>query len=189
MNISDTSARVVVPYSRLELNSEDLLPNEAAALHFLLPLSQDYPGIEQWYRTKVIPGVRNGTRVLVNIERQGDLVGLGIAKNEGGEHKICTVRVAPEHSGRGVGPRIFDTLLHWLDDDMPHLTVSEGRLPLFQRIFDYYGFGKTSTKAGLYVPGSIEVGFNDPDAVPIMPQSRALRAVPRVRRSIADSSS
>ena len=64
-----------------------LKPCEAEALAFILPLSTDYPEIERWYREKVVPGLRDGTRTLVRVERGDDLVGLGIGKIEGGERK------------------------------------------------------------------------------------------------------
>lgn len=130
-------------------------------LSFLVPLSEDYPGIERWFVRKVVPGFRAGTRLLLPIEREGTLVGLGIAKNEPDERKICTVRVAPSYAGRGIGPRIFDGLLNWLECDQPHLTVSAVKLPLFERIFDYYGFLETSVCQGRYRPTVSELGYND----------------------------
>lgn len=133
----------------------------AEALEFLLPLSIDYPNIERWYRCRVIPGFSRGTRQIIRVERDGRLVGLGIAKNECGERKICTVRVAPAYFGRGIGVRLFDGLLHWLDFDQPCLTVSEERLPQFHKIFEYYGFRMTSSHLGLYTPSSIEIGYNE----------------------------
>ncbi len=138
-----------------------LLPMEQEALSFLLPLSEDYPGIDRWFITKVVPGLRDGTRILLRVEREGSLVGLGIGKNEPDEKKICTVRIAPSFAGRGMGVRIFDGLLKWLDCDRPHLTVSETKLPLFERIFDYYGFMGTSVQEGRYKPKACELGYNE----------------------------
>jgi GNAT superfamily N-acetyltransferase len=138
-----------------------LSSQEVEALHFLLPLSKDYPGIEEWFHQKVIPGVRAGTRTILRVERDGNLVGVGIGKNEHGERKICTVRVAPEYFGRGIGVRLFDRLMEWLNDDKPHLTVGEAKLPLFDKIFDRYGFDLTSKRQGLYLPHVSELGFND----------------------------
>ena len=139
----------------------ELTVQERKALAFLLPLSADYPGIDRWFALKVVPGLRRGTRYLLPIERDGELVGLGIAKNEEDERKICTVRVAPSYAGRGMGVRLFDGLLKWLDDDQPHLTVTQGKLPAFERIFDYYGFAVTSARQGLYVPHAVELGYNE----------------------------
>ena len=134
---------------------------EREALAFLLPLSDDYPDIELWFRSKVVPGLRFGTRSLLRVERQGELVGLGIGKREPQEKKICTVRVASHYAGRGVGVRLFDGLLKWLDTDKPHLTVSEQKLTAFERIFDWYGFDLTSVQIGKYKPNCKELGYND----------------------------
>lgn len=138
----------------------EITDHERRALAFLLPLSADYPGIDSWFVLKVVPGLRRGTRYLLPMERDGELVGLGIAKKEEDERKICTVRVAPSYAGRGMGVRLFDGLLKWLDDDRPHLTVTQARLPAFERIFDYYGFAMTSARQGLYVPHALELGYN-----------------------------
>jgi hypothetical protein len=151
-----------VEQSRSNLNRDCLLlPAERDVLSFLLPLSPDYPGIDQWFMAKVVPGFREGTRLLLRVEREGALVGLGIGKNEPDEKKICTVRIAPNFAGRGMGMRIFDGLLKWLDCDRPHLTVNEAKLPLFERIFDYYGFMETSVQEGRYRPESCELGYNE----------------------------
>jgi len=138
----------------------ELTDQERQALAFLLPLSDDYPGIDRWFALKVVPGLRRGTRYLLPMERDGALVGLGIAKNDEDERKICTVRVAPSYAGRGMGVRLFDGLLKWLDDDRPHLSVTQDRLPAFERIFDHYGFAATSAQHGLYVPHAVELGYN-----------------------------
>lgn len=152
---------------------------EAEALAFLLPLSDDYPNIGLWYRTKVVPGLRTGSRTLIRVERHGQIVGLGIGKNEPDERKICTVRVAPSHIGRGIGVRIFDILLRWLNVDQPHLTIGEAKLPAFERIFEYYGFTITSLNKGLYIPHALELGYNEREGSVSVPHfgSGQVRAV------------
>ncbi|ACB95622.1 hypothetical protein Bind_1999 [Beijerinckia indica subsp. indica ATCC 9039] len=144
-----------------EIARPTLSATEREALAFLMPLSGDYPDIVPWFCSKVVPGLRIGTRTLLPIEREGRLVGLGIGKREEAERKICTVRVAPSHMGRGIGLRIFDGLLKWLNVDKPHLTVSEGKLAAFERIFDWYGFDLTSVRSGVYIPNSSELGYNE----------------------------
>lgn len=161
MITSQATREVCAPLVGQRAGLTQLSPTESEALAFLLPLSEDYPGIATWYRDKVVPGLRDGTRHLLRIERNGVLAGLGIAKNEDLERKICTVRVAPAFANRGIGVRIFDGLLKWLDDDQPHLTVTERKLPLFERIFDYYGFQLNSVRAGHYLPNTVELGYNE----------------------------
>lgn len=137
---------------------------ECEALAFVRPLSPDYPGIEGWFSGKVVPGLRAGTRRLVRIERHGQIAAMGIAKAEDGEAKICTVRIAPEFIGRGMGIRVFDDLMSWLGADRPLATVGETKLADFQRIFDHYGYRLTSVCTGLYVPGRAEYLFNEPQS-------------------------
>jgi GNAT superfamily N-acetyltransferase len=148
--------------SKFEVPTVRLRDQEREALGFLLPLSIDYPGIESWFVGKVIPGLKTGERLLLPVERDGKMIALGIAKKEASERKICTVRVAPAYVGRGLGVRVFDGLMKWLDDDRPHLTVNAAKLPAFERIFNYYGFNVTSEQEGRYRPHSVEVGFNEP---------------------------
>ncbi|WP_417742885.1 hypothetical protein [Salipiger sp.] len=138
-----------------------LHPRELEVLSFILPLSRDYPGIEDWFLEKVAPGIKDGSRFILPVHRFGQMVGVGIAKNDGLEKKICTVRVAPIYEGRGLGIRVFDGLLKWLDTDRPRLTVSERNLPKYSRLFDYYGFMETSATRGVYLPNSLEHGFNE----------------------------
>jgi hypothetical protein len=154
------------------LASIELFPYEAETLRFLRPLSADYPGIESWFYNKVVPGLRDGRRELLRVERDGQLIGLGIAKNESDERKICTVRVASSYIGRGTGVRIFDGLLRWLDVDQPHLTISARKLPIFERIFDYYHFTFTSARKGLYVPEGCELGYNERDILAAAAEDR-----------------
>lgn len=123
-------------------------------------MSPHYPGIETWFETKVIPGACAGTRKILTIKRNGEIVGLGIAKDED-EKKICTVRVSNKYYGSGLGIRIFDQLLDWLDVSNPILTVGEEKLPQFSRIFDHYGFKLTSYRKDLYQIGRTELVFNE----------------------------
>ncbi|MBF0375057.1 MAG: N-acetyltransferase, partial [Alphaproteobacteria bacterium] len=71
------------------IDASCMTDGEREALAFVLPLSPDYPGIERWFADTVVPGLRAETRRLVRIERHGRIAALGIAKDEGGEAKIC----------------------------------------------------------------------------------------------------
>ncbi|WP_181904054.1 GNAT family N-acetyltransferase [Ciceribacter selenitireducens] len=156
----DKTSLIPLPVNTQTVWNRSLSNREQEALQFISGLSEDYPDIQNWYVNKVVPGLRTGTRFLLPVHRDGKLVAVGIAKNDGFERKICTVRVAPHHAGRGLGLRVFDGLLKWLDDDQPGLTVSATKLPAFERIFDWYKFRLTGVENGLYVPGRQEVGYN-----------------------------
>lgn len=149
-----TSKLTLRPSRQLELTAA-----EAEVLEFLQPLSRDYPNFARWYCSRVVPGARMGTRMVLPVRKYGRLIAIGIAKNEGGEPKICTVRIAPEFRGRRLGYHIFDCLLRWLDIDYPHFTLRAEKLWMFERIIDYYGFQLTAAMPG-YVPGATELAFN-----------------------------
>lgn len=130
-------------------------------LSHLLDLSEDYPGIENWYQTKVVPGLKDGTRKQIVVERDNQIAAIGIAKDDGREKKICTVRVVPAYQNKGHGFRLIDQLLHWLNVDQPLITVGEHKLPQFSRLFNHYGFVQSSSCEGLYVPGRMELIHNE----------------------------
>jgi GNAT superfamily N-acetyltransferase len=134
------------------------LTREAA--EFLRPLSADYPDVGTWLSSRVAPGLLDGTRRLFTVERSGATVALGIAKNDGLERKVCSLRVRPDYVGRGIGLYLLDDMLKWLGTDKPHLTVSDHKLPQFDRIFERYGFQLCDSVAGLYLPNRIEHAFN-----------------------------
>ena len=140
---------------------QDLSPKDSEILNALYHLSADYPGVEKWFLNKVIPGIERGTRKIIRIERNDQLVAFGIAKLEEGESKICTVRVMPNYVGRGYALKVFDEILEWLKTDRPHLTVGGSRHGNFERIFQHYGFELTSVINGLYLPGKVEYLYNE----------------------------
>lgn len=143
--------------------SQIILPscqNQNAVLSFLQPLSQSYPGFENWFSSKVVPGVYAGTRHIVTVERDGMIAAIGIGKRDKDESKICTIRVSPSYENKGLGLRVFDDLLEWLETDRPVATVSEEKMPAFQRIFDRYGFKLTGSVNGLYRASKTEYIFN-----------------------------
>ena len=146
-----------------DLNNIDCLLGHSSEeiMRFLIPLSQDYPEIFEWFHTKVIPGALCGTRKLILKQRNNEIVALGIAKKEDAENKICTVRVAHEYVGKGLGVRVFDELLEWLNVSKPLLTVSEYKYPQFKKLFEHYGFVLTSINDGMYLPGKKEFIFNE----------------------------
>ena len=131
------------------------------AFEFLLPISESYPNFHLWFEKRVVSGLASGTRKLFIHRRDGKIVALGIAKKTAMEKKVCTVRVAPEFKGSGLGIKIFKEAMLWLETNKPHLTVSEEKYPEFERIFKFFGFKLTSTINGLYQQGKVEYLFNE----------------------------
>ena len=127
---------------------------------FVSLLSPQYPGIDHWFHDKVMIGELKGTRRIFAMELGGRLAAVTIAKNEDGERKLCCVRVRPDLEGRGFGIRLMERAMDWMGTDRPLATVSEEKLPQFERIFERYGFQNTGAETGIYRPGKIEYIFN-----------------------------
>lgn len=145
-----------------ELKYEVLSQSELREiLEFLKPVSLEYPNFERWFVDKILPGLALNTRKIFKVRHGNQLVAIGIAKNENGEKKICTVRVASEFQRRGYGTGIVNEMKEWLDCEFPLISVSEGKLPQFKRIFDLLQFKLTSTRQGLYRDGKVEYYFNE----------------------------
>ena len=138
-----------------------LTKDEMKVLFFLLPLSKNYPNIDLWFFNKVIPGYRNGSRrIIIKKNKDSEIIGLGIGKNENGEKKICTVRVHPNYRNKGIGKKLIVELMDWLKEDRPYFTINEQNLESFQKLFKDFNFKMTKEMSGLYNKKNKELIFN-----------------------------
>lgn len=123
-------------------------------------LQQSYPDFKNWYFNKVVNGVIDGSRSFVIELRDGKMAGVAILKDADGEKKICTISVANEFKSKGLGFRLFEKSMRLLDTDKPLASVSESRLPEFEKIFQYLGYEYSAEYHGLYLPQKSEFSFN-----------------------------
>ncbi len=65
-------------------------------------LDDDYPGIDIWYKRKVVPGLKDKERFAYLVYAKEKPVGLTIAKNVENS-KLCSMRVLPEYQKKGMG--------------------------------------------------------------------------------------
>lgn len=128
---------------------------------FLVEASEYYPSFHEWYFNKVVPDIQNGNRKIVSEIRDGKIAGIAILKDSTEEKKICTLRISPDFQNRGIGVRLFKKSFEILHTNKPFLTVSEEKLPEFQKIFDYFNFELTSIADGMYRHGKKEYIFNN----------------------------
>ena len=130
------------------------------AFSALVHLEQMYPGFEDWYWGKVVPGLSNGTRQLFIEERGSRIIAAVIAKAEGAERKLCTVWVHPAYTGQKIGVRLMDEAKSWLGTNKPMISVPEERVEEFRSIFIRWGFELTQVLDSYYRPGRKELVFN-----------------------------
>lgn len=127
----------------------------------LSSLRDYYPEFDRWVETKVVPGLSAGERSLLLEYRQGEVAGFAILKNDGVEKKLCCLRVMEGfQNSAGLGIRLFERAFEELNTERPLLSVAEERLPVFQRIFNHFGFELSQEYRSKYRIGKVEYAFN-----------------------------
>lgn len=142
-------------------------------------LRSSYPLFDQWFSTKVQPGIYTGERTLL-IERRGSMaVAFLILKHTDTEKKLCTLRVRPNFESKGLGVRLFQTAFQLLGTERPLLSVSEPLAPKFERIFKYFGFAQEAVYEGKYIPMVDELAYNG-----LLDQAPSCQPVGRIRSPV-----
>jgi GNAT superfamily N-acetyltransferase len=136
--------------------------NHGAILNFLQEIKGIYPNIENWYIKKVVPELHTDQRNIFCSFVDDKLVGLIIAKKEGIEKKICTLRIHPEYRNRGIAKVLMNIALKWLGTDTPHMTISEGLVKQYGGIIRRYNLKLNFTFDGLYKDSVREYFYNYP---------------------------
>ncbi|UST64022.1 GNAT family N-acetyltransferase [Pseudomonas moraviensis] len=167
INCIERSDAHEIPSSIRLIDSDFLLRNPdtyaitlPAIIRHLKDLSGFYPEFNTWLYQKTIPGIIAGERSIILEHRRGTLSGLAIVKNSEFEQKLCCLRVLPEFQGSGVGLRLFERAFELLNNDRPLLSVAEEQIPVFQKLFSYYGFELEKKYNGYYRPLKDELSFN-----------------------------
>ena len=120
---------------------------------------QYYPGFEDWYRSKVLPGI-GSSRWLLKAVLNGKLVGICIVKNDGDEKKICSLRVDVHHRGQGVGSTLVKASIKLLEDCKPVMTVPQEAVQYMRPLLDKFDFEEMGEYTDFYRKGSSEFFFN-----------------------------
>ena len=149
------------------IDSKFILEQEDVALHLvnyvftdLKKLSWQYPNFESWLEEKVLTGLYNGTRSIIVEWREDKIAGVAILKHDSEEKKLCSLIIMPDFQNKGIGIKLFKKVFAVLGTDKPLLSISEDKLPEFEKIFNYFGFVKTETYPNLYHPNSTEISYN-----------------------------
>lgn len=128
------------------------------AFPFLQSIDRFYPDIADWFVNTVVPGMGEGSSVLLLAKEHQRVVGMALGKT-GAECKLRCLRTDGSYSGLGV--RLLDSMLDHLQIAKPHCTVSEELLGQYSRLFvNRYGFDLSHVSKGQYRPGKLEYHFN-----------------------------
>ncbi|KAF1942134.1 hypothetical protein EJ02DRAFT_346095 [Clathrospora elynae] len=64
--------------------------------------------------------------------------------------QLCDVAVHPDHQRRGLGKRIMQRLVDYVDDNAPHAYVSLVAEPKAQKLYPLYGFKDVAPSVGMF---------------------------------------
>lgn len=122
-------------------------------------LSETYPGFREWYLSKVIPGIKDGTRIVFAEASGSRLTGVAIAKRSGPELKLCTLWKDPSADG-GTATMLVRSVMQWLGTDRPSFTVPQDRIQRLRPVLNELGIGAGIAVGQIYRPGVEEFLFN-----------------------------
>ncbi|MDQ1354174.1 MAG: hypothetical protein QG657_4483 [Acidobacteriota bacterium] len=100
-----------------------------------------YPGIDIWFKKKVVPGLKQTERTAFLIYYQGNPIGSAIIK-KGKETKLCSMRIAPGHQKKGIGSLLMSLIGKEIIDNACEIyfTAPESTYFKFKSFFDNWGF-------------------------------------------------
>lgn len=65
-----------------------------------------------------------------------------------------------EYQNKGIGIKLFELSMKYLNDDYPLLSVDNQRLIQFEKVFHHFGYTYTSEYPDLYIDKNTEISFN-----------------------------
>ena len=125
----------------------------------ILDLYDFYPNFNIWFNNVVIPDFIKGNRTVILELRFSKIIGVAILKHSD-ENKICTLNVLKEYQNKGIGIKLFELSMKYLNDDYPLLSVDNQRLIQFEKVFHHFGYTYNSEYPDLYIENNTEISFN-----------------------------
>lgn len=128
---------------------------------FIGKLSWEYPNFLQWYE-KLFTDTKEmkSDREIIVCENNFTIVGLAILKSDLLEKKICTLRVDKKFQRQGIGTKLIEMSLEWLEDDQPIITMHKRKQNQFEPLLKYYGFKLEQKQPHYYSIFSTEYVYN-----------------------------
>ena len=124
-------------------------------------ICKDYPKHFDWYWTKQIPRVFEGTGEVVICTVGVNVAGVAFLKKDETESKICTFCVLENYRGKHLATKMFEESYKFLGTTKPLITLADYKLPMFEHIIEKYGWDLTQTmEEGYYNNSSRELVYN-----------------------------
>jgi predicted transcriptional regulator len=140
MNLFEPEDKIKI----IELNNLDIIkksPNYSTALQLISSHEQNYPDIENWFKTKVVPGIKTGERgVYLGFHNDNPIASAVVKKGE--EAKFCHLHINEMLRNQNIGD-IFFLLMAACTRRYAknvHFTLPEGLWENKSTFFKSYGF-------------------------------------------------
>jgi len=146
----------IVSIRDIQLQEKNFLDLE----QLVLECENTYPGIDLWFKKKVIPGLTDKSRRgYIVYEGNTPIAGTVLKFSE--QAKLCSLRVRPEYCGMGIGTALFGIIAKEASQisDTIHFTAPEGLIEKEGAFFDKLGFVNYGSVNKKYRNGEEEFYF------------------------------
>lgn len=124
-------------------------------------ICKDYPKHFEWYWTKEIPRVFDGTGEVVICTINEEVAGVAFLKKDSEESKICTFLVLEDYRGKHVATNMLEHAFKYLGTTKPLITIAEYKIKMFEPIIKKYNWQLTQVMdKGYYNNSSRELVYN-----------------------------
>ena len=128
---------------------------------FLFMLNFEYGGFYQWFdRLFISEHELVYGRDIIICECNFEIAGVAILKNDVNEKKICTLRVLKKYRNNGIGHKLIELSMEYLNTEKPMITLHKNKFNQFQYLLDYYNFTLEETKKNYYYLFNKELVYN-----------------------------
>lgn len=138
-------------------------PRVEAALRMINPylsgLDSYYPCFNQWFHTRVLPGMYDGTRSILQATDKGSIVAFAILKHDIKEQKICTFYVDKRCRRSGIGSILMGSCLDFFSKK-PIITVTESLIESYSSLLSKFQFGRPLVWESAYKKNVTEYIFD-----------------------------
>lgn len=128
---------------------------------FLYSLNNEYTNFALWYKNNFDDKYEvKKEREIIVCREAPTIVAVAILKKTDEENKICTLRVAKDYQGNGIGTNLINLSINHLEEPKPLISLNSYRKDEFKRIFKHFGFKPEQESRGLYRKECTEISYN-----------------------------
>ncbi|WP_049981753.1 GNAT family N-acetyltransferase [Halolamina rubra] len=112
---------------------------------------RDAAGMSARSREAVERGLPNSSYAVIVVDDAGETVGMArVVGDDGSVFHVCDMVVHPDHQGRGLGSRLMDAVMDWIDDTAPP-NAYVNLLADVDGFYEQWGFERTAPASkGMY---------------------------------------